>query len=417
MKNQETVKGRKLVKITTDKLEMGMYIAKLDRPWLDSPFLFQGFPLERKADLEKLRSLCSYVYVDMVKSRKVKRLANEESLDEILTREKTNYRAEVQVEHEISKADVTYKEALGSVENILKQAARGEEVNARITKQHVKACVDSVIRNPNALIWLSHIKHVDNYTAEHCLHVGILAIALGRQLGLPRRYLETLGLCGMLHDVGKTRVNLNVLLKPGKLTPEEYEHMKLHTVYGRDLLQHDPLMPPEVIEATYSHHERIDGKGYPEGIDASTLSFFSRITAIVDAYDAMTSNRLFAKQKSSTAALKILYEQRGKQFDQDLVVKFIECVGLYPPGCIVEMTSGEVGVVIASDAANRLHPKIALVLDKKKNPMQQTIVDLKKLDEEAHKSFHIKRVLEDGTYGVDLEQVTTTCISTSLDLR
>lgn len=416
MKDQETVKGRKLVKVTTDKLEMGMYIAKLDRPWLDSPFLFQGFPLERRTDMEKLRSLCSFVYVDLLKSRKHRRQANEESLDEILNREKTEYRAEIKVEKEIDTASDTYKEALTSVETILKQAAKGEEINARLTKQHVKACVDSVIRNPNALIWLSHIKHVDNYTAEHSLNVGILAIALGRQLGLPRRYLETLGLCGMLHDVGKTKVNLNVLLKPGKLTPEEFEHMKLHTVYGRDLLQHDPLMPPEVIEATYSHHERIDGKGYPEGIDATTLSFFSRITAIVDAYDAMTSNRLYSKQKSSTGALKMLYEQRGKQFDQDLVVKFIECVGLYPPGCIVEMTTGEVGVVIASDAANRLHPKIALVLDQQKKPMQQTIVDLKKMGDKSHKSFHIKRVVEDGTYGVNLEEVTSTCINTGMAL-
>ncbi len=409
MNSEEKITARKLVEVTTDKLQMGMYIAKLDRPWLDSPFLFQGFPLERKEDLDTLRSLCSHVYVDTVKSKSLKRPAmQEESLDDILKREKTTYIKEHPVENEIERAKIEYDEALVSVETILKQAARGETINAKIAKQHVKACVDSVIRNPNALIWLSHIKHVDNYTAEHCLHVGILAIALGRQLGLPRRYLETLGLCGMLHDVGKTRVNLNVLLKPGKLSPDEFEHMQLHPVYGRDLLQHDPLMPPEVIEATYSHHERIDGMGYPTGADASNLSFYTRITSIVDAYDAMTSNRVYSKEKSSTAALKILYEQRGKQFDQELVVKFIECVGLYPAGCIVELSSGEVGVVVASDAENRLHPRVALVLDAAKRPIRKTVVDLKDLDERQRKAYHIKQVIPDGSYGVSLEQFTAT---------
>lgn len=407
METEEQISGKKLVKVTTDKLVMGMYIAKLDRPWLDSPFLFQGFPLERNEDLATLKALCDYVYVDAVKSKTLRRPAKrEESLDDILKREKTTYIKAHPVENEIERAKDDYSDALASVESILQQAARGETINAKIAKQHVKACVDSVIRNPNALIWLSHIKHVDNYTAEHCLHVGILAIALGRQLGLPRRHLETLGLCGMLHDVGKTRVNLKILFKQGKLTPEEFEHLKQHPVYGRDLLQHDPMMPPEVIEAAYCHHERIDGLGYPRGLDASTLSFYTRITSIVDAYDGLTSPRMFSDQKSSTAALKILYEQRGKQFDQDLVVKFIECVGLYPPGCIVELSSGEVGVVIASDADNRLHPKLVLVLDGNKHPIKKTVIDLKTLDEAQRKEYHIKQVIRDGTYGVNLEEFT-----------
>jgi len=136
------------------------------------------------------------------------------------------------------------------------------------------------------------------------------------------------------------------------------------------------------------------------------LSFYTRITSIVDAYDGLTSPRMFSEQKSSTAALKILYEQRGKQFDQDLVVKFIECVGLYPPGCIVELSSGEVGVVIASDADNRLHPKVVLVLDGNKRPIKKTMIDLKTLDEAQRKEYHIKQVIRDGTYGVRLEEFT-----------
>lgn len=405
----EQTTGKALVMVTTDQLVMGMYIAKLDRPWLDSPFLFQGFPLERNEDLDTLRSLCQHVYIDIVKSRKYKRPEKREvSLDEVLKREKTTYLKEHRVEIEIEHAKVEYHEALSSVEAILQQAARGDSINAKLAKQQVKSCVDSVVRNPNALIWLTHIKHVDNYTAEHCLHVGILAIALGRQLGLPRRHLETLGLCGMLHDVGKTRNNLKILVKPGELTPEELAHAQLHPVFGRDLLQHDPMIPPEVIEAAHSHHERIDGLGYPRGIDASTLSFYTRITSIADAYDAMTSKRHHGTQKSSTAALKILYEQRGKQFDQDLVVKFIECVGLYPPGCMIELSSGEVGIVIASDADNRLHPKLALVLDSQKKPIRKTVIDLKDLSEQQRKEYHIKQVLRDGTYGVSLEKFTAT---------
>lgn len=407
MKNTDFLESRQLVKVTTDKLEMGMYIAKLDRPWLDSPFLFQGFPLERTEDLDKLKSLCDFVFVDMVKTRSMERRVSSETVNDIINREKTDYQEAAPVEDEVAEARHTYDHALSHIESMLREAATRGEVNARLIKRHVKACVESVVRNPNALIWLSHIKHVDNYTAEHSLHVGILAIALGRQLGLPRRYLETLGLCGMLHDVGKTRVDRRILLKPGKLTREEFEEMKRHPGYGRELLQHDPLMPAEVLEATYSHHERIDGSGYPDGVDASMLSFYTRIISIADSYDAMTSTRIYARSRTSTAALKTLYEQRGSHFDQDLVVKFIECVGLYPPGCIVEMTSGEVGIVIAADQSHRLYPRVALVLDDQKNPVpNHTIVDLRKLDPVGKRSYHIKQVLEDGTYGVRIDEFT-----------
>jgi len=267
--------------------------------------------------------------------------------------------------------------------------------------------VDSIERNPSAMLWLTRIKNVDKYTAQHCLNVGILAIALGRHVGVGRKHMELLGLCGMLHDVGKMKVNQTILNKPGRLTREEFEHMKLHVTYGRDILVKDKSLQPEVVAAAYQHHERQDGKGYPTGMNAGSLNFYTKVVTIVDAYDAITSQRCYSDGNTSATALKILYENSGTQFDPKLVVKFIECVGIYPPGAVVEMQSGEVGVVLSVEPENRLLPKVVLLLGPDKKPMPQRIVDLKQQRElRAEQQHRIGKVLLDGAHGISLADFT-----------
>lgn len=393
------------IRLSTADVLPGMYIAELDRDWLETPFLFQGFQLNDPDDLCTLRNLCDYVVVDLRRSRS--------DTSDIPTHSRgaeslfSGYRLASDIEDEIKAANAGYRSAFNEVRTMLRGVHLGDGFNTDNMRQAVRACLDSVIRNPSALLWLTRIKHVDQYTAEHCLNVGIQAMALGRHLGLGRKHIELLGLCGMLHDVGKMRVDQNILNKPGRVSREEFEHLKLHVTFGREELLKDPDMPQQVVAAAYCHHERLDGKGYPLGAPRESLGFYTRLVTIVDAYDAITSMRCYSAGKSSAAALKILYDNRGTQFDEKLVVKFIECIGLYPPGALVEMNSGEIGVVLSVDPAHRLQPKVALVRDASKQPMVQRIVDLAAESSLLpDQRLRIARVLADGEFGVDLEDFT-----------
>lgn len=410
-KKNKGFKKLHLVRIPSSELTFGMHVAELDRPWLETPFMLQGFPIEKQEDLDALRNICEFVYIDALKSHYL----NADSRSNPLApgTPVIQYQTVQPVEAEIVQADPFYQTSLAEIHTLLHSTREKCALQTTAIRHHIKSCVDSIERNPSAMMWLTRIKHVDHYTAEHCLNVGVLAIALGRHLGLNRSQLELLGLCGMLHDVGKMRLDQSILNKEGSLTPQEFLHVKQHAMFGYDVLQEDVTLPLEVKVAALSHHERMDGRGYPKRLTADQIGFCTRVVSIVDAYDAITSRRCYSAPKSSAEALKILYEHSGTQFDQKLVVKFIECIGIYPPGSLVEMTSGEVGVVLSVSAENRLLPKVALLLDADKKPMRQTVVDLK-LERASAGSVqhHIKSVLADGAYGIDLEAFTRSNINT-----
>ena len=395
---------RETVKVPTDKLKLGMHVSELDRPWLDTPFVFQGFSVHDVDDLTALKNICEYVYIDVLKTSQLQPDARSAMIGHSRPKK---YEIVTPVEKEIKQANQHYHRSFGEVERILDTAYADGRIDTDEIRRHIKDCVDSIERNPSAMMWLTRIKNVDKYTAEHCLNVGILAIALGRHVGVGRKHMELLGLCGMLHDVGKMKVDQTILNKPDRLTREEFEHLKLHVTYGREILIQDNTLPNEVIGAAYNHHERQDGKGYPTGMNAATLNFYTKVVTIVDAYDAITSQRCYSKGNTSATALKILYENSGSQFDPKLVVKFIECIGIYPPGALVEMSSGEVGVVLSVEPENRLLPKVALLLDANKQPVTQHIVDLKlERDVGAEVPHRIKTVLMDGSFGIDLAGFT-----------
>ena len=396
----------KLTKILPTELQVGMYVSELDRPWLETPFLFQGFRIDSEHDIEQIRQVCRYVYIDELKSDLSAPLPRDRDREPPARCKRRSYDIRRAAEQELEVAHREYHAGLDSVAQMLQSIQHTTTFDSTLIRRHVKQCTQSIIRNPAAMMWLSRIKHADNYTAEHCLNVGILAISLGRHLGLEQHELEQLGLCGILHDVGKMLVDPEILHKTGALTPQEFEQIKQHPVHARSILETDPSLPGSVLEAAYSHHERIDGGGYPEALEASRLDLLTRIITVVDAYDAMTSNRCYSKARPVSEALKILYKNRDTQFDAEVTIKFIECIGIYPPGCIVEMDSGEVGFVINNNPQQRLLPRVALLLDSDKQPMTQHIHDLAGQGNNNPEGMHIRAVLPDGAHGLSLEEYT-----------
>ena len=216
--------------------------------------------------------------------------------------------------------------------------------------------------------------------------------------------LEMLGMCGMLHDVGKLEVDQKILDKPASLTEEEFAVIKGHCLIGKGILSKDENMPKEVIEAAFGHHERMDGSGYPRGVQADSLNLYTRMISIVDTYDAITTNRCYDKSRPAAEAIKILFGSRNTQFEPILVEKFIECLGIYPTGSLVELKTGEGAVVIDSNKNSRLNPKVSIVLDEEKHSRSPLIVDTSS-EGSSESDRTIKRVLDENDYPVDLKRV------------
>lgn len=390
----------KFVKVPAEDIKVGMYMSYPDRPWLETPFLFQGLILDSDKLIAKVRAECKYIYVDKEKSfdKPEPKVATPPPI-------KSNTPPiKAPIEREFSNAMNAHADAKAEIEQALKKMVAGEGINVTRIRGSVKSCVKSIMTNPNAMLWLGKLRNKDNYIAEHCLNVGILAIAFGRHLGLSEDELETLGMCGMLHDVGKLQVDQRILDKPSSLTEEEFLIIKDHCRAGKEILSQDPNMPKIVIDAAWGHHERADGAGYPRGIKADSLHAYTRIISIVDTYDAITTNRCYDKSRPATEAMKILFSSRGTQFEPNLVEKFIECLGIYPIGSLVELRSGEGAVVIDSNKNSRLHPRVTIVLDEAKHFRVPLIVDTSAhVNDSAERT--IKRVLDENEFPIDLGDV------------
>ncbi|MAZ87036.1 MAG: metal-dependent phosphohydrolase [Cellvibrionaceae bacterium] len=388
-------------KIAVDELQIGMYVSELDRDWLGTPFLMQGFTIQTREDIYTVQEHCSYVWIDEVKQTYVP--AEERAVDEAKKRKK-NYINKVSASDEHRQALGVFREARRITKSLLDEARLGASVNTEAAKSTVNECVQSILRNPDALTWMSKMRNEDEYTAEHCLNVCILAISFGRHLGYEEEALQHIGLCGLLHDVGKMKIPPEILNKPDRLTDKEFKMIKAHTVHGRNLLMTAPGSYHGVVDVAYSHHERLDGNGYPRGLKASGISEFSRIVAIADAYDAMTAKRVYEDARSSTDALKEIFDNRGTQFDERLAEQFLEMVGLYPPGSIVEMTNGCVGIVLTTNHKYRHLPKVLVVRNTVKRPVKEKVLNLADCERGTlDKSFLIKRVLVDGAHNVSLK--------------
>lgn len=390
--------AEKTIKIHVSELKIGMFVSQLDRPWLETPFLMQGFVIESLDDIDAIAEYSEHVWIDAVQEVWV---PPEERGSIKPSKEKVSYINKIDAKAEHSAALQVYREARKLTRNLLEDIRLGAAINTAQAKSTVKECVHSVLRNPDALIWMSKMRSRDEYTAEHCLNVCILAIAFGRHLGMSEPELEKIGLCGLLHDVGKMRVPSEVLNKSERLTDKEFNMIKAHTVHGRNLLMASPGIPNSTIDVAYSHHEKVDGTGYPRALKSSGISEFAKIIAIVDAYDAMTADRCYSDSIPSTESLKIIFKDRGTHFDDRLSLEFIKSVGLYPPGTLVELVNETICIVLETNTKYRHLPKVIAVKQRDKVFEKSILVDLADIEQgKRDKSFLIKRALKDGSFGV-----------------
>ncbi|WP_370981605.1 HD-GYP domain-containing protein [Agaribacterium sp. ZY112] len=395
---------RESTKIHVGELRIGMYVTKLDRDWLDTPFIMQGFLIEEPEDVDIVAEYCEHVWVDsaIYKAQADVAASGIGTASQHRT-QPYEYQSDLQEEHK--KAYKAFRHARTITFDLLNDIRLGGSINTDVAKDTVNDVVQSIIRHPDAMLWLSKIREESTYTSDHCLNVCVLAVAFGRQLGMDASDLEKIGLCGLLHDVGKMRVPEEILNKPASLTTKEMALMKSHTVHGRNLLLQAPNVYTGTIDVAYSHHERLDGTGYPRKLQGASIARFARIIAIVDSYDAMTANRCYSGAMTSTDALKEIYANRGTQFDAELALEFIKTIGLYPPGSLVELYTGEIGFVIEANPRLRHLPKVILLLDEnRREKKKQKVLDLSFIEcGELSRQCLIKQVWPDGSFGLHVK--------------
>jgi len=375
-----------VLKVFTLDLTRGMYVSALDRPWLESPFPLQGFRIESDADLRTLHELCEYVYVDVEKSRlDLSVLRAKVRIDRPRTpiasvfpaRQLTVYEDHTEWQAEYPRAAEAVQELSSGIQDLFKRVSAGVGLDVLRVKKSVEPMIDSISRNPDACIWLARLRQADEYTYQHSLGASVWAVALGRQLGLPRADLRSLAVGGLLFDVGKLRIDPELLHSSRPLVPAERLELQRHVEYGLEIVAGGGMINADVLAMVGSHHERHDGSGYPKGLRGDAIPVFARIAAIVDCYAAITSHRSYARAVSPPQAIKLLYEWRDQHFQAELVEEFIQAIGIYPAGTLVELSTGEVAVVVAEYRTRRLRPRVMLVCDVNKQPVRDSrIIDL-----------------------------------------
>jgi len=486
-------------KIEALRLTLGMYVTELDRPWIGTPFMMQGFVLEDQADIDTIVSLCEFVYIDRTKSLgnqfaaatkqnvaikregsvfrvrdpgipekkissntqsnpasktsfvdilrdlknyqapqnvvrnsqdgtvyNVKYNANttaqeafpyqtesssaqksmgkqitedvggffgglfrrnklKSSVDAVSGDKKnkdenddsyrvTIYEEEPPVENEIALIYPVYEQSQVATRAIFDAIANEQNLDLTAVSEILDNMVESIGRSPDALLWLAKLKQTDDYAYNHALNVSITLMAFGNFLALSQKQIKDIGLAGLLQDIGKVKLSADVMHKEGKLTREEFEYAKKHVDESLKILNATPDIPSTVISLVAQHHERIDGSGYPQQLRDNQIGLLSQTAGLIDTYCAITSHKTYAKGVFHQEALDKIHQLSGTQFSNVLVDQLVQFMGMYPVSSLVELNTGEVGVVIQQNQVRRLLPRLMLLLAPNKNRYTAPII-------------------------------------------
>ncbi|OLQ88330.1 HD family phosphohydrolase [Vibrio panuliri] len=369
------------IKIPIDTLTLGMFVTAIEHSKRVN-LSHAGRVSSEKAILQLKQNGVKYAWVDQSLSVQgcvfkpvddSEQSSTDENQPDVSVKPKTQSRFVQQ-----KKASKIIREAKGLAQKLINQTFEGKVIHVGEIEEWADDVIDSVLVDSDALQCVSALRNKDKYLLEHSVNVACLLVTFGKHLRLPKETLKQMAIGGIIHDVGKIKVDDKVLHKPAKLTPEEFEHMKLHQVFAKQIITNVKGLSDVSRDVCLMHHEKLDGSGYPAGLTAEQLPIHGRMSSIVDIYDALTADRCYKRGMSSAEAFKILLSLAGSHLDKDLVYKFINCIGVYPVGSIVELNDGRVGIVWSSNPDEPLKPEVKCFYSRKyKRYIEVTYVDIK----------------------------------------
>lgn len=427
--------------IEVNRLGRGMFVAELDRPWLGTPFLLQGFMIESDEQIGELRRCCRTVLIDRRRSVgehhgevAVRQSAQPRQPGAGMTLPKisvaaghadSEFLAIARLIRENKPIPASFKNPRGGkdaaleeemvrsspiiddVHRTLRAIENASDSSGNIDLSRVKGLIEEmaggVERNPDAMLWLTRLKITDQYSYDHAVDVSVHLMILGRFMGFERSAIEHLGQAGLMQDIGKTRIDPRILSKAGPLTEDEYQIVKTHVLSSLELLKAQGGFSAEVVKTVVGHHERHDGSGYPRNLKGDGISLHAELAGLIDTYCAMTRQRTYSSAVSSQRALEALCRMRDTKFRATLVDQLIQCIGLYPIGTLVELNSGEVAIVIQQNQVRRLRPRLLVLLapDKTLERRPRNLDLLLEPETPTGEPYRIRNALPPDAYGID----------------
>ncbi len=429
------------VQVDVDKLTKGMYVCQLDRPWLSTPFPFQGFVISSEQDIKALKKYCAFVYVDILRgvppeadsgldkpwkpadtskrqtdgsrtSDAHKERANRPNrAAPILKIDSSYYSEPKRFDREMKIAEQYHQLLSRDVAQIFDDIRVGRGLELKSVRESTKHMVESVIRHPDAFVWMAKLHQHHKYSYGHSIRSSILSCVLGRHLGFNEYKLDVLTLGALLSEIGKAKLPRSLLEKRTALDEEEVEKLREHVMIGVEILDRCPGISSDVIEIVQNHHERYNGSGYPSRLAGDEIPVTASIAGLADCYDAMTSIKPYTDSVMTTSeATDYLYTQRDNLFQGQLIEEFIQALGIYPTGTLVELSTGEIGLIISQNVKQRIQPEILVVLNEQKTLHPKPVVlNLRKYNfKNEDLPISIVKALPSGEFGLDAGRLMET---------
>jgi len=372
-------------RVDTAKLQIGMYVCRLDRPWLGTPFQLQGLLLSTPEDIDALAQHCEHVFIDDLRSiyrgkraqlnfGNLQRLVHREALERLARLgyagmrgpDRTNlpciaYPPAIELAKELPRAINAWKQARVILNQCVARAKNNKPLNLEDIDMAIEPVVESVVRSPDAALWLVAVRRSESYPISHPLNCCAMLLAFARFLGFPPELLLSMAKGALLMDIGMWRLGQNYYINRDQVADEAKEEIRDHVLRGLEYLRQSGFVDLDAVLTILHHHERHDGNGYPRQVRPGKVSLMGHMLHIVDTFDALCSKRSYRSKETSNSAQRMLHSERDQTYPAEVVEAFLHCLGVYPTGTLVELSTGEIAAVSGQVLTSRLYPRLIVL--------------------------------------------------------